>query len=131
MTGIYGIHNKINDKWYVGQAQDIKKRNYNELLNLKKFNRFHCGVRDNKHIVKSWQQHGESAFEWVILEECDIDKLDEREIFWIKKKDSYKNGYNQTLGGGGIRGKNLSKETRLKMSQRRSGKKYIACKNGQ
>lgn len=27
MTGIYGIHNKVNDKWYVGQSQNIKRKN--------------------------------------------------------------------------------------------------------
>ena len=123
MVGIYGIHNKVNDKWYVGQAQNIKKRNYNELLNLKNCNRFHSGKRDNKHIVDAWKKYGENAFEWVVLEECEIDKLDEREIFWIKEKDSYKNGYNQTLGGGGLRGKICSIETRLKMSNSRKGKK--------
>lgn len=36
-----------------------------------------------------------------MLEECDIDKASEREIYWINYFNSYKNGYNATLGGDG------------------------------
>lgn len=114
MTGIYGIHNTVNNKWYVGQSKDIEKRNHIELRNLKN-GFFHYG-NENIHIVSAWQKYGEDAFEWVVLEECTIEQLDEREIFWIAQKDSYKNGYNRTLGGGGSRGVVVSEETRKKMS---------------
>lgn len=30
---------------------------------------------------------------------CKINKLDEREIYWIKQFNSFHNGYNMTLGG--------------------------------
>ena len=35
-----------------------------------------------------------------IIEECQIDQLNIREMYWIDKLDSYKNGYNLTIGGG-------------------------------
>lgn len=35
------------------------------------------------------------------LEECSIEKLDEREIFYISKYNTFKNGYNLTIGGDG------------------------------
>jgi hypothetical protein len=38
-------------------------------------------------------------FNFIILEEVDNEKLDEREIFWISEKDSYYHGYNSTKGG--------------------------------
>lgn len=103
MVGIYGIHNKVNDKWYVGQSKDIKKRNNGEFCNLLN-GKFHSWG-ENHHIVNAVKKYGIRSFEWVVLEECEIDKLDEREIFWIKEKDSYKNGYNQTLGGQKIKEK--------------------------
>jgi hypothetical protein len=34
------------------------------------------------------------------LEECNIHNLDERETFYIEKYNSYKEGYNNTIGGG-------------------------------
>lgn len=122
MIGIYGIHNKVNDKWYVGQSNNIRKRNLYELRNLRN-GVFHYN-NSNNHIVQAWQKYGENAFEWVVLEECEIDKLDEREIFWIKEKDSYRNGYNQTLGGGGSRGVIVSEETKRKMSLSSKGEKH-------
>lgn len=129
MTGIYGIHNKINDKWYVGQAVDIKKRNDNELWGLRKGSMHSNGT--NVYMDRAWEKYGEAAFEWVVLEECSVDLLDEREIFWIKQKDSYKNGYNLTCGGGGMRGFVPNSDTRRKMSEARKGKKRSpdACKN--
>ena len=122
MVGIYGIHNKVNDKWYVGQTNNIRKRNLYELRNLRN-GVFHYN-NSNNHIVQAWQKYGENAFEWVVLEECEIDKLDEREIFWIREKDSYRNGYNQTLGGGGSRGVIVSEETKRKMSLSSKGEKH-------
>lgn len=122
MVGIYGIHNKVNDKWYIGQSNNIRKRNLYELRNLRN-GVFHYN-NSNNHIVQAWQKYGENAFEWVVLEECEIDKLDEREIFWIKEKDSYRNGYNQTLGGGGSRGVIVSEETKRKMSLSSKGEKH-------
>lgn len=115
MIGIYGVHNRINGKWYVGQSQDIEKRNRRELRYLAR-GHFHSGSGDNAHIVSAWKKYGADAFEWVVLEECELSHLDEREIFWIAEKDSYKNGYNQTIGGGGLRGYKASDETRRKIS---------------
>ena len=45
------------------------------------------------------QEYGTEAFSFEVIEECEPDVLDEREIYWIKFYNSYNNGYNQTLGG--------------------------------
>lgn len=115
MIGIYGIHNLVNGKWYVGQAVDIEKRNKSERYFLERGS-FHGPKRDNAHISAAWKKYGPHAFEWVVLEECDAADLDHREMFWISEKDSYRNGYNQTLGGGGRRGYHLGQETKSKIS---------------
>ena len=38
-------------------------------------------------------------FTFQIVELCRQDELNDREIYWIKHYNSFKDGYNQTLGG--------------------------------
>ena len=52
-------------------------------------------------IHKAMLKYGPAAFKAEIIEECDDSSLHEREQFWIEYYDSYKNGYNSTLGGEG------------------------------
>ena len=40
-------------------------------------------------------------FKFEIIEQCKCSELDEKERFWIKKLDTYNNGYNGTMGGSG------------------------------
>lgn len=98
MIGIYGIHNTLTDTWYVGQSNDIDWRWYEHKSDLNA-NRHH-----NKHLQRAYNKYGRNAFVWSVLEECSIEQLDEREIFWIAEKNSFYDGYNQTLGGDGTRG---------------------------
>jgi group I intron endonuclease len=39
--------------------------------------------RANNRLRNSWKKHGESAFKFSILELCPVDKLTEREEFWL------------------------------------------------
>lgn len=52
-------------------------------------------------------------FEWAILEEnlTDIKERFDREKFFIKKYDTYNNGYNMTKGGGGTKGLKHTQES--------------------
>ena len=97
-SGIYQIRNKVNGKVYIGQAQDIDARwrqHRNEL------NR---GVHHNKYLQNAWEKYGSELFEWSVIEQCSIDQLNQREIYWIEKTGAYGEGYNLTLGGDGTRG---------------------------
>lgn len=49
MTGIYGIRNDKNGKWYIGQAKDIGKRNKNEKRNIKR-GYIHPNASANKNL---------------------------------------------------------------------------------
>ena len=40
------------------------------------------------------RKYGRENFSFRILEECPEEKLKEREIYWIKKLDTYNKGYN-------------------------------------
>ena len=97
-TGIYLIKNEINQHMYVGQAKDINARWIHHRSDLKN------GRHSNNHLQSAWNLYGGDNFTFSILEECKVEELDEREQFWINKLDTYNNGYNQDLGGGGIRG---------------------------
>lgn len=115
-SGIYGIRNKINDKWYIGQSQNIKERNYREKRNMK-LGKFH-NSNENPHFVNAIKKYGVNAFEFVIIEYCSVNELNEKEIYYIKKYNSKSpNGYNLTDGGKATRGYKHTKEARKKMSE--------------
>lgn len=103
ITGIYGIKNLINNKIYVGQAEDIYSRWIHHKSDLRG-NRHH-----NCHLQNSWNKYGEINFLFYIIKECKSSELDEKERYWIVQLRTYEgfvdcNGYNQDLGGSGIRG---------------------------
>lgn len=93
MMGIYGIKNKINGKWYIGQSVNIEER-WDSHTGKKEFFPEQCGIS------KEIQEVGEENYEFVLIEEVkNREDLDEREIYYIEKYDSYINGYNETRGG--------------------------------
>ena len=49
-------------------------------------------------------KYGVENFDFYILEECQPDELDIKEIYWIATLDTYNYGYNMTLGGSGLVG---------------------------
>ena len=55
--------------------------------------------RGSYKLYNAIAKYGKENFYIELLEETTPDKLDEREIFYIEKFDSYKNGYNSTNGG--------------------------------
>lgn len=61
-------------------------------------------------MYRAFRKYGLENFSFEILEQCKIDKLSEKEIFYIEKYNSYKNGYNQTLGGEGYKRRNILDE---------------------
>ena len=118
MIGIYKITNTINGKVYIGQAQDIEKRWKDHIKDSEK---------GNQVIYRAMRKYGVENFSFEVVEECSIEELDEKEIYYIEEYNSYihaenSNGYNMTLGGGGVRGYKLSKEARDKISRVHKGK---------
>ena len=96
MACIYKATFKSNGKSYIGQTRrDFKERQKDHKDAYKKrINCFYAAIRS----------HGWEDIEWTIIEECPIDKLNEREIYWIAYYRTYIgfddcNGYNMTLGG--------------------------------
>lgn len=112
LCGIYYIKNLMNNKYYIGQSVDILRRWRREKYDL------NCEESAwNVHLQRSWRQYGEENFEFQIVELCQPEQLDEREMHWITLYDSYNNGYNQSLGGGGVNGWKHTSESKAKISE--------------
>jgi group I intron endonuclease len=92
MIGIYCLKNKINNKKYIGQSINIEKRFLEHFNNSKNPN----ANGYNSKFYRAIRKYGIHNFEFSIIEELSLDKLNERETFWIQYYDSYKNGYNST-----------------------------------
>ena len=93
--GIYKITNKLNGKIYIGQSVDIKKRWREHIFSSLHFeNKVH-----NSPIHLALAKYGKDNFNFEIIEICDKNKLNEKEIYWVDYYKSYKNGYNATIGG--------------------------------
>lgn len=59
-------------------------------------------VRNCKRpLYDAMNKYGVDKFHISLVEECSIDNINEREQYWIKQYNSYKNGYNATAGGDG------------------------------
>lgn len=89
---IYKIENKINKKIYIGQTvRTFKQRYRNDLAKY----------THNEEVRKDILLYGIENFE--ITKELDIAKtkeeLDEKERYYISLYDSFRNGYNETIGG--------------------------------
>ena len=90
------------EKYYVGQTvKTMEERAGKDGKNYHWTNP-NC----NTKFANSIRKWGWNSFEYKILEEVYEEDLDELEKFYIEYFDSFKNGYNTTLGGEGIRGYN-------------------------
>ena len=95
MGYIYKITNNINQKNYIGLTTKTVEQRWQE----------HIGAiqkhKENRPLYKAMSKYGIANFSISTIEEVDNELLSERERFWIEYYDSYKNGYNATLGGDG------------------------------
>lgn len=97
-AGIYKYTNRLNGNVYIGQSDNIEKRYTQHLYDVTHPERKGTGIDI------AMRADGIENFDFEIIELCDKELLDEREIFWIGYYDSYNNGYNRTIGGSSLRG---------------------------
>ena len=135
IIGIYYIKSIKKDFYYIGKSVDIKKRRIRHFSEL----------RRNKHSNEKMQRHflkyGEKDFEHGILEQVSFskyknikNKLTELEIYYIKKYNSFKKGFNLTTGGEGLGGcgvdfslKNLETKEIKSFNSLREACFFIGC----
>lgn len=99
MIGIYKFTNKLTGESYIGQSRDIHKRYIQHKCRHEK--RLHeSAPREDTYFHSMLNHYGFCNFDFEIIEECNIDELNEKEIYYIKKFDTlYPNGYNKDKGG--------------------------------
>lgn len=114
---IYKVTNAVNGKVYIGQTtQTLEKRWKNHLHDMK--------YNTNNKFYNAIKKYGCESFIKEVIEENiqSEEKLSNREKYWIKYYNSYKEGYNSTIGG------EISpmkyKEIREKVSKSMKGRKF-------
>ena len=110
MIGIYKITNP-KGKIYIGQTIDIIRRfsEYNKMINCK----------TQPKLFNSLKKHKPENHIFEIIEECSLEQLNEREIYWGQYYNSLNEGLNCKLGDS----KGLySEETKQKISKALKGK---------
>lgn len=115
-SGIYALVNRENGKRYIGRSVNLEKRK-NEHFGALKKNR-----HGNSHLQRAWNTG--QRFDFVIIERCEPEECNEREIYWIEKFGSFGDaGYNQCAGGNATLGMVCSEETKRKISKANAGRK--------
>ena len=94
-SGIYGIRNIVNEMIYIGQSYNIHKRWNEHKYDLR------TNIHHNQKLQNAWNKYGEKNFLFFVVEKCNQDIINDREIFWISYYDSSNRnvGYNLSIGG--------------------------------
>lgn len=134
VCGIYLIQNIVDNKIYIGQAEDIGLRWSTHLSLLQ------AGKHPSKYLQQAVDEYGLENFTFTILCECSKEKLNELEQYYIYcLGTTYPEiGYNRQYGGKSNRpcadtrrlmseahkGKKHSEETKRKIGESHKGMKY-------
>ena len=134
VCGIYMIQNNIDGKMYVGQAEDIGLRWSSHLSLLQ------SGKHPSKYLQQAVNKYGIENFSFTVLCECEKEKLNELEQYYIYclETTDQRVGYNRQYGGTSNRpckatrelmskahrGKKHSEETKRKIGESHRGMKY-------
>lgn len=96
---LYKITNIINGKIYIGKTYSTLKERLNTHIN--------DALREDRPNKTKFQnairKYGPNNFKIELLGQFEEGVLEQKEMRYIKLYDSYKNGYNSTLGGEGSR----------------------------
>lgn len=113
---VYRVSNKINNKMYIGQTiYSLHKRKIKHLSLANK-------KSPTNHFHRALKKYDKDNFIWDIIGYCTSKKeLDAMEFHYIKYYDTYKNGYNMTLGGEGTIGRVCKESTKRKISKSKTG----------
>ena len=93
---IYIITNSVNDKCYIGKTRASAHRRF---IEHKSKSRLDYKNKIPFHIAMN--KVGVDKFNCRVLGEYDDNQLDDMEKFYIKKYNSFRNGYNSDIGSGG------------------------------
>ncbi len=114
ISGIYCIQSKVSGKVYIGQSNDIPKRWQAEKWG-----------NANRFLKEDFETYGVDNFSFYVLEECSLESLNEREMFYIKLYHSYDRDFGYNISLGGCYNKNrVRSEWERKMLKKATSKRY-------
>jgi group I intron endonuclease len=115
--GIYCITNKLNKKFYLGSSNNIERRFYRHVNDLKNNKHSNC------HLQRSWNKYGVSAFGFSIVRLCSVSDLLVEEQKDLDKYVGTNLCYNQAKVAGQpvAPGENRSDEVKRKISMAQIG----------
>lgn len=126
---IYSITNIINNKIYIGISKEVKTREHKHFWMLE--NNRH----ENRKLQNAYNFYGKEAFIFKIIDEIETDDIMEAldlEHFYIMEYDSYRNGYNKSIGYDGSTSIQFTPERLEKMSRAMKGNQYAkGCKRNE
>ena len=102
LCGIYLIKNLINNKIYIGQSKNIKRRIQEHLRSAQPEKYSIKSERDLKTPIHlAMRKYGIENFSVNVLEKCAEEQLDTEEQYWISllQANNSSIGYNLTEGG--------------------------------
>jgi group I intron endonuclease len=115
-SGIYIIHNLINNKIYIGSAVDINKRLCQHRSNLR-------GQRHiNSHLQHAWDKYGKDSFEFKVIIHCEPILLLHYEQMYIDEYE-WDMLYNINPVAGSSLGMKHTDNAKKNMSKASKGKK--------
>jgi group I intron endonuclease len=124
MEYIYIIENANTGKFYIGRTNDPAQRKRAHFSELRR------GAHGNPRLQNSFNKHGESAFEFKVVDSASADKIQAKEAEWFKAFDEDKtylyNCHFKTIGGEGLARPHTA-ESKLKISEaiKDGTRKYI------
>lgn len=95
LGNLYTVTNSINEKKYVGKTYSTLKERWADHVQKSKHRRNKFG--------KAIDDLGHSNFQIHLIGQFEEGELEHQEQLLISKLDTYRSGYNSTLGGDGFR----------------------------
>ena len=103
---IYCVHCISTGKKYIGQTTQILE---------KRISRHFCdSEKTDYHFHRAIKKYGKENFIFGVVEECNLEELNSKEIYWIGKYNTFVDGYNSDTGG--LNGRLLAEDTKEKIS---------------
>ena len=120
MIGIYRIINTENGKMYIGQSENISHRKACHKYDLEN------GRHKNKDMQNDYNTN-KDVFVFELICECGKEYLDELEMYFINKYQTYNSlyGYNMTYGSKGKNKGIMTERAKNNVSKAKKGNKHM------
>ena len=114
ICGIYKITSPTG-RVYIGQSVDVKKR-------IRAY-RYPEQVKKQRKLYDSLNKYGYEKHKFEIVMQCDIEKLDEMEIFYIDAYNTFNTKHGLNCNHGGLSQAIHSEETKRRRAKSNKGRK--------